>query len=229
MTAVTTTRGYGERRQQLLMAQKAKEAVVNRMMGCPLGEPAYYAVCYYGKRFKPNPDLDVMDRWQLSPDELRKRWDRGETCRTHKTISNFIHKSFGDDVPVWWFLEKHNPETDEYGNKIKDGHYHSNLFVGTIPDLAIEEPSPHLMPLFYKEDEGGIPINMRAANLETLKLLLLNACIRQAKWVGQHPDSLFLSPVPAEEMEQTISYCMKEIDEKPESFNRVIDRKNSFF
>ena len=229
MTAVTTTRGYGERRQQLLMAQKAKEAVVNRMMGCPLGEPAYYAVCYYGKRFKPNPDLDVMDRWQLSPDELRKRWDRGETCRTHKTISNFIHKSFGDDVPVWWFLEKHNPETDEYGNKIKDGHYHSNLFVGTIPDLAIEEPSPHLMPLFYKEDEGGIPINMRAANLETLKLLLLNACIRQAKWVGHHPDSLFLSPVPAEEMEQTISYCMKEIDEKPESFNRVIDRKNSYF
>ena len=229
MTAVTTTRGYGERRQQLLMAQKAKEAVVNRMMGCPLGEPSYFAVCYYGKRFKPNPDLDVMDRWQLSPDELRKRWDRGETCRTHKTISNFIHKSFGDDVPVWWFLEKHNPETDEYGNKIKDGHYHSNLFVGTIPDLAIEEPSPHLMPLFYKEDEGGIPINMRAANLETLKLLLLNACIRQAKWVGQHPDSLFLSPVPAEEMEQTISYCMKEIDEKPESFNRVIDRKNSYF
>ena len=224
-----TTRGYGQRRQQLLMAQKAKEAVVNRMMSCPLGEPAYYAVCYYGKRFKPNPDLDVMDRWQLSPDELRKRWDRGEVCRTHKTISNFIHKSFGDDVPVWWFLEKHNPETDEYGNKIKDGHYHSNLFVGTIPDLAIEEPSPHLMPLFYKEDEGGIPINMRAANLETLKLLLLNACIRQAKWVGQHPDSLFLSPVPAEEMEQTISYCMKEIDEKPESFNRVIDRKNSYF
>ena len=224
-----TTRGYGQRRQQLLMAQKAKEAVVNRMMSCPLGEPAYYAVCYYGKRFKPNPDLDVMDRWQLSPDELRKRWDRGETCRTHKTISNFIHKSFGDDVPVWWFLEKHNPETDEYGNKIKDGHYHSNLFVGTIPDLAIEEPSPHLMPLFYKEDEGGIPINMRAANLETLKILLLNACIRQAKWVGQHPDSLFLSPVPAEEMEQTISYCMKEIDEKPESFNRVIDRKNSYF
>ena len=85
------------------------------------------------------------------------------------------------------------------------------------------------MPLFYKEDEGGIPINMRAANLETLKLLLLNACIRQAKWVGKHPDSLFLSPVPAEEMEQTISYCMKEIDEKPESFNRVIDRKNSYF
>ena len=227
--SVVTTRGYGERRQQLLMAQKAKEAVVNRMMSCPLGEPSYYAVCYYGKRFKPNPDLDVMDRWQLSPDELRKRWDRGETCRTHKTISNFIHKSFGDDVPVWWFLEKHNPETDEYGNKIKDGHYHSNLFVGTIPDLAIEEPSPHLMPLFYQEDEGGIPINMRAANLETLKLLLLNACIRQAKWVGKHPDSLFLSPVPAEEMEQTISYCMKEIDEKPESFNRVIDRKNSYF
>ena len=123
---------------------------------------------------------------------------------------------------------KNNPETDEYGNKIKDGHYHSNLFVGTIPDLAIEEPSPHLMPLFYKEDEGGIPINMRAANLETRNSFI--ECLYSTSKVGWTTSPIIISlPVPAEEMEQTISYCMKEIDEKPESFNRVIDRKNSYF
>jgi len=224
-----TTIGYGYKAEQLRQTELAKAAVCRRMMNHPLGHPAYYGVCYYGKRFKPNPDLTAIDRWRLSPTEFRKRWDLSEVRKTQDTITKFINKSFGDDVPVYWFIEKHSPQTDEDGDDFKDGHYHSNIFVGEISDEAIEDPSPFLMPLFHKEDEAGIPISMRNASLPNLKLLLLNVCIRQAKWVGSHPSSLWLQAVPPEEMEQTISYCMKEINENPATFNRVIDKSSNHY
>ena len=68
---------------------------------------------------------------------------------------------------------------------------------------------------------------MRAANLETLKLLLLNACIRQAKWVGYH---LIHYSYPSSCRRDGTNHFLlyEEIDEK-QVFNRVIDRKNSYF
>lgn len=234
MSTTTTTRQYGLKREQIFQIERCKVALINFMLRHPLGMPKYYAVCYYGKKFRKtcihgDDQIDLTDGWQLSPQEYRKRWDRGEVLKTHKTISKFIHKCFGEEVPVWWFIERHSAQEDEWGNQIKKGSFHSNLFVGEIPDEAIQNPSPHLLPLFYKEDETGIPINMRNNDLENLKVLLLNACIRQAKWVGHHPSSLQISAVPPEEMNQTIGYCLKEITDSPESFNRVIDRENSYF
>ena len=52
----------------------------------------------------------------------------------------------------------------------------------------IEDPSPTLLPLFYKEDQSGIPINMREVGIEALKQLLLEACIRDAKWIRRIPN-----------------------------------------
>ena len=49
---------------------------------------------------------------------------------------------------------KANPETDEYETRWIGTT--TAICLSVYPDLAIEEPSPHLMPLFYKEDEGGI-------------------------------------------------------------------------
>jgi hypothetical protein len=85
------------------------------------------------------------------------------------------------------------------------------------------------MPLFYKEDESGIPINMRPVDTENLKLLLLNACIRQAKWVGKHPDALSLSLIPANEMEQTFYYGLKDFNSKLDGLTSIIDWNNSSF
>ena len=85
------------------------------------------------------------------------------------------------------------------------------------------------MPLFYKEDDLGVPINMRAVDMENLTLLLLNACIRKPKWVGRHPDSLFLAVFTPDEMGATLRYGQKDITPDLDNFDQVIEWKNSSF
>ena len=100
--------------------------------------------------------------------------------------------------------------------------------IGEIPDEAIEGPSTALLPLFYAEDQSGIPINTREVGIEALKQLLLEACIRDAKWVGRHPNSLKLQSVPIEEFSQTFDYGLKDITNL-DDFNQIVDWENSSF
>ena len=69
---------------------------------------------------------------------------------------------------------------------------------------------------------------MRRVELGALKLLLLDACIRQAKWIGSNNDSLLIQEIPPEEFEQTFHYGMKDITNL-DDLNTVIDWKNSSF
>jgi len=64
--------------------------------------------------------------------------------------------------------------------------------------------------------------------MRALKLLLLELCIREAKWVGQHPNSLKLQKVPIEEFEQTFDYGLKDIT-KLDDFNQVVIGKIVLF
>ncbi|MBW3042744.1 hypothetical protein [Prochlorococcus marinus] len=64
--------------------------------------------------------------------------------------------------------------------------------------------------------------------MRALKLLLLELCIREAKWIGKHPNSLKLQRVPIEEFEQTFDYGLKDIT-KFDDFNQVVDWQNSSF
>jgi len=185
----------------------------------PLGMPYYYGVLYYGKSFSG----DV-----LSSELYNRRWRLSEVRKTHRFINGLIRKTFGEDIPIWWSIERHSERVDDEGNT-KEGSFHSNLYVGAISDDAVEEPPPYLMPLFYKEDECGIPINQRPVDMENLKLLLLNACIRQAKWVGKHPNALQLSMVPPEEMERTFFYGLKEFNSSLEQMDEVVDFGNSSY
>jgi len=185
----------------------------------PLGMPEYYGVLYYGKSFTGG----VLDQ-----DTYNKRWNIKEVKKTHEFVNKLIRKTFGSDIPIWWSIERHSDYTNNEGDTIK-GSFHSNIFVGSINDYAIEDPSPYLMPLFYKQDESGIPINMRNVDTEQMKLLLLNACIRQAKWVGSHPDALKLYRVPASEMEQTFMYSLKDLNSNLQQFDEVVDFDNSSY
>jgi hypothetical protein len=65
--------------------------------------------------------------------------------------------------------------------------------------------------------------------MENLKLLLLNACIRQAKWVGNHPNALSLSMVPPEEMEQTFMYSLKDFNTSLQQMDEIVDFGNSSY
>ena len=84
------------------------------------------------------------------------------------------------------------------------------------------------MELLGKSDQSEIPINIKEVGMRALKLLLLELCIREAKWVGKHPNSLKLQRVPIEELSQTFDYGLKDIT-KLDDFNQVIDWENSSF
>ncbi len=64
--------------------------------------------------------------------------------------------------------------------------------------------------------------------MRALKLLLLELFIREAKWVGKHPNSLKHQRVRIDEFSQTFDYGLKDIT-KLDDFNQVFDWENSFF
>ena len=56
----------------------------------------------------------------------------------------------------------------------------------------------------------------------------MERCIRKAKWVGAHGNSLVLNKFPIEEFDQTFHYGMKDICDL-DDFNQVVDWDNSSF
>ena len=179
--------------------------------------PSYYAVLYYGKSYSGG---------LLKPEEYRKRWDREEVIKNHSFISRGIRKCFGD-VPTFWLINRHEDHENSEGN-CKKGSFHTHLSMGEIPNEAITTPSNALSTLLYKIDKSGIPINIKEVGIDSFKRLLLEMCIREARWIGKHPNSLKLQKVPIEEFEQTFDYGLKDIT-KLDDFNQVVDWQNSSF
>ena len=205
---------YAERVEESRQVEKIKKVLVDQASEFI---PSYYAVLYYGKDF-----LGGL----LEPEEYRKRWDREEVIKTHSFISRQIRKCFGD-IPLFWFINRHDDYEDAEG-VCKKGSFHSDLYIGEIPNEAITTPSDALLELLGKSDQSGIPINIKEVGMRALKLLLLELCIREAKWVGKHPNSLKLQRVPIEEFSQTFDYGLKDIT-KLDDFNQVVDWENSSF
>lgn len=203
---------------EMIKVDKIKDIMWKQVSNHPLGSPRYYAVLFYGNGF---------DGEKLKTDDYRKRWDLSEVKKTHKFIRKQIHKCFGENIPLWFHIERHKSTTDNFGN-VKLGSFHTNLYIGDIDDDAIINPSPYLMPLFYKTDtDFGIPIHMRTGGVEEKKLLLLDACIRQAKWIGTNPNSCEVLDIPIDEMEATFMYSMKDINNGMDGFDTMIDWGNS--
>ena len=186
----------------------------------PLGMPKYFASTNYSWRF---------DGSKLSNTEYNERFRICSVKKTHRFIRNLVRKSFGAEIPIWFFIDRHSDTENKEGDAVS-GRFHSHFYIGDISDDAISNPSPCLMPLFYKEDDSGIPINMRNVDIEGMKLLLLDACLRQSKWIGKYPKALKLDCVPPEEMEQCFYYCLNKINGKTlDKMDTVVDWGNSSF
>ena len=82
-------------------------------------------------------------------------------------------------------------------------------------------------PIFNAK-QSGESINIDKIGIDSAKKLLLERCIRKAKWVGNHKNSLRVDPVPIEEFSQTFDYGLKDIT-KLDDFNQVVDWQNSSF
>jgi hypothetical protein len=199
------------------IVDKIKNLCYNQIYNHPCS-PVYSAVAYYGRSFTG----DI-----LHGEELRKRWDLGEVRKTHKFIKNLIKNHFGSNVSVWFFTERHK-DTEKEDGTIKKGAYHSNILIGGIDDYTIENPNPYLTKLFYEPDELNIPVSCRnIQDIESLKLVLLNICIRQAKWVGQHPNALNLQYSPKQSSTDTF-YFLKDFTTLDDMLT-IIDFENSDF
>ena len=77
--------------------------------------------------------------------------------------------------------------------------YQFDLYIGHIEDKAIEQPSKFLSTLIFNTKQSGESINIDKIGIDSAKKLLLERCIRKAKWVGNHKNSLRVDPFPIEE------------------------------
>ena len=77
-----------------------------------------------------------------------------------------------------------------------------------------------------KKDYFGYSINSNRVNGSNLKTELLDACIRQSKWVGLFPDSLDIKIIKRDGRMPTVHYGLKQIKEE-DDLNNGIDWDNS--
>ena len=174
-------------------------------------EPKYFITCFYGRS---------TDGGYLTQDDYRKRFDRGQVRNTHRIIRGHIHKCFGQ-VPMFWTIERHEDRHDPVWGDMK-GAFHSHLYLGEIDELAIDHPTNYLKALYFKRDYFGATINSNRINGDNLKLLLLDACLRQSKWIGLYPLSLDIQIINSAEELRTLHYGLKQVKEE-DDLNNVID------
>ena len=178
-------------------------------------EPKYFVTCFYGRS---------TDGGYLTPDAYRKRFDREQVRNTHRFIRGHIHKCFGQ-VPMFWTIERHEDRHDPVWGDMK-GAFHSHLYLGEIDELAIDHPTKDCIALYLKRDYFGATINSNRVNGDNLKLLLLDACIRQSKWIGLYPSSLDIEIIKTDEELQTLHYGLKQVKGE-DDLNNVIDWDHS--
>ena len=174
-------------------------------------EPKYFVTCFYGRS---------TDGGYLTQDDYRKRFDRGQVRNTHRIIRGHIHKCFGQ-VPMFWTIERHEDRHDPVWGDMK-GAFHSHLYLGEIDELAIDHPTNYLKALYFKRDYFGATINSNRTNGDNLKLLLLDTCLRQSKWIGLYPLSLDIQIINSAEELRTLHYGLKQVKEE-DDLNNVID------
>ena len=174
-------------------------------------EPKYFVTCFYGRS---------TDGGYLTPDAYRKRFDREQVRNTHRFIRGHIHKCFGQ-VPMFWTIERHEDRHDPVWGDMK-GAFHSHLYLGEIDELAIDHPTNYLKALYFKRDYFGATINSNRINGDNLKLVLLDACLRQSKWIGLYPLSLDIQIINSAEELRTLHYGLKQVKQE-DDLNNVID------
>ncbi len=209
---LTDTDAYKKTVEENSHLKSMKRLITRRALSF---KPRYFVTCFYGRN---------SDGGFLPPDAYRKRYDREQVRHTHRITRGHIHKCFGQ-VPMFWTIERHEDKHHPLWGDMK-GAFHSHLYVGEIDDAAIDDPTKHCKALFSRRDYFGLTLNTNRVNGDNLKLLLLDACIRQSKWIGLYPSSLEIDLINSNEMMPTVHYGLKQIKEE-DDLNNIIDWDNS--
>ena len=185
--------------------------------------PFYYSVCSFG----------FYDNYgnKLPPSTIRKYWDRGEVDKTCILIRNMLKEHLQMDQ-VYCFPERHRPEIDINGDVVKEGRFHINVLMSSIPDDAVENPNRRCRRLFYENGRMNIPINqlVYSDDLDDLKIDLINACLRKADWINKFSGSVKTQLLyESIDVDNVIEYCLKDFINHKVDFTDVICFKASDF
>ena len=200
-----------------------KEAIVKDIMDGDM-YPYTYTVLQFG----------FFDDYgnRLPSSITNKYWDKNEVKKTCRHIKNIIREHFVVEGGIYFFLERHSPLLDEYGELIREGRYHINMLISNIKDWCIdEEPNRKLRKLMLENGSMGVPIkNMTYYDLDELKKELINAACRKADWVNRYQRSVNTQMVYEQcDLDCVIRYCLKDYDGKKLDFVDVVEFDNSDF
>ena len=186
--------------------------------------PYYYVVVQFG--FYDNTGI------KLPQTEVRKFYDKEQVSKTCKLIRNKIREAL-NPLQQYFFLERHTPLLDEYGDTIQEGRFHINLIVSPITDDAVLEPNRKCRRLLSQPDydKFGIPIeNNTYSDIEEYKMALINACIRTCGWVNKYQYSVKTQLVETpEDLEEVSNYCLKTYKDGGNDFMDVVLFESSDF
>lgn len=186
--------------------------------------PLYYSVIEFG--FFDNYGL------KLPPSHTRKYWDKTEVQKTNHHIGNLLREIFNIEN-LYFFIERHRPRLDQYGEEISKGRFHVNIISSEIKSHTVNKETMNrkVRRLSYENNQYGIAIkDMNFNSEDDYKKELFNTCVRKANWVNIFRPSIHTQLLrESDDLKYTLNYCLKDYFEDKACFTEVIDFDNSDF
>ena len=164
----------------------------------------------------------------LPPSTTRRYWDKTEVEKTNRLVKNMLKEALGIDY-FYFFMERHTPTYDKYGDIEREGRYHIHLITSGIKDCFIKNANRRCRRLFYEQGSIGVPIkHMDFLDIDDMKIELFNACCKKANWINRYKYSIHTEFIDkAGDLGRCINYCLKEYKSNGKDFMDVVDFNNS--
>ena len=164
----------------------------------------------------------------LPPTTIRKYWDKTEVEKTNRLVKNMLKEALDIDY-FYFFMERHTPTYDKYGDVEREGRYHIHLITSGIKDDVIIKPNRRCKRLYYQPGSIGVPIkDMDFLDIDDKKIELFNACCKKANWINRYKYSIHTEFIDdACDLRRCIKYCLKEYSNGGKDFMDVVDFNNS--
>ena len=164
----------------------------------------------------------------LPPSTTRRYWDKTEVEKTNRLVKNMLKEALDIDY-FYFFMERHTPTFDKYGDIEREGRYHIHLITSGIKDGSIKNANRRCRRLFYEQGSIGVPIkHMDLLDIDDTKIELFNACCKKANWINRYKYSIHTEFIDkAGDLGRCINYCLKEYNSNGKDFMDVVDFNNS--
>lgn len=164
--------------------------------------------------------------FKLPASIIRKYWDKTEVITTNRLIKNLLKEAFNISR-FYFFMERHQPTLDKYGDVEQEGRFHIHLLTSGINDSAVLQPNRKCRRLsLYQESCNNINSN----SVCEYKIRLFDECCKQANWINRYSYSIKTSVNKTNtDLRNRTHYCLKHYKHDELDFMDIIDFDNSDF